>query len=129
MVHCGINRLFFRLAISGEDLAERGPQETSSVVVETVHKVSKAHKGGAGVVLPHFKSNASLVTSKGMGLKKAYLGKQNLFSLSATDAGTYNDAPHTAAEWVAPVPTWFCNGGSSRLFSKEYSIGNPSVKI
>jgi len=72
---------------SGEDLAERGPQETSSVVVETVHKVSKGHKGGSGVVLPHFKSNATLVTSKGMGLKKAYVGKQNLFSISATDAG------------------------------------------
>lgn len=72
---------------SGDDLAERGAQETSSVVVETVHKVSKAHRGGTGVVLPHFKSNATLVTSKGMGLKKAYLGKQNLFSLSATEAG------------------------------------------
>lgn len=68
-------------------MAERGAQETSSVVVETVHKVSKAHKGGSGVVLPHFKSNATLVTSKGMGLKKAYIGKQNLFSLSATNAG------------------------------------------
>ncbi|XP_025198820.1 filamin-A isoform X2 [Melanaphis sacchari] len=77
----------FKVTCTGEDLAERGPQETSSVVVETVHKVSKAHKGGAGVVLPHFKSNASLVTSKGMGLKKAYVGKQNLFSISATDAG------------------------------------------
>lgn len=68
-------------------MAERGPQETSSVVVETVHKVSKSHKGGSGVVLPHFKSNATLVTSKGMGLKKAYIGKQNLFSISAGDAG------------------------------------------
>jgi len=75
---------------SGEDLAERGPQETSSVVVETVHKVSKSHKGGAGVVLPHFKSNATLVTSKGMGLKKAYVGKQNLFSISASDAGNHH---------------------------------------
>lgn len=71
----------------GEDLAERGPQETSSVVVETVHKVSKSHKGAGNVILPHFKSNATLITSKGMGLKKAYLGKQNLFSLSASDAG------------------------------------------
>lgn len=71
---------------SGENLAERGAQETSSVVVETVHKVSKAHKGG-GVVLPHFKSNASMVTSKGMGLKKAYMGKQNLFNINASDAG------------------------------------------
>ncbi|XP_022174561.1 filamin-A isoform X2 [Myzus persicae] len=77
----------FKVTCTGEDLAERGPQETSSVVVETVHKVSKAHKGGAGVVLPHFKSNATLVTSKGMGLKKAYVGKQNLFSISASDAG------------------------------------------
>lgn len=80
------NGLWFE-TFSGDDLAERGPQETSSVVVETVHKISKAHKGGAGVVLPHFKSNATLVTSKGMGLKKAYLGKQNLFSISASDAG------------------------------------------
>ncbi|XP_025412899.1 filamin-A isoform X2 [Sipha flava] len=77
----------FKVVCTGEDLAERGPQETSSVVVETVHKVSKSHKGGSGVVLPHFKSNASLVTSKGMGLKKAYIGKQNLFSISAGDAG------------------------------------------
>ncbi|XP_050062888.1 filamin-A isoform X2 [Aphis gossypii] len=77
----------FKVTCTGEDLAERGPQETSSVVVETVHKVSKSHKGGAGVVLPHFKSNATLVTSKGMGLKKAYVGKQNLFSISASDAG------------------------------------------
>ncbi|XP_060844344.1 filamin-A isoform X4 [Rhopalosiphum padi] len=77
----------FKVTCTGEDLAERGPQETSSVVVETVHKVSKGHKGGSGVVLPHFKSNATLVTSKGMGLKKAYVGKQNLFSISATDAG------------------------------------------
>lgn len=73
---------------AGEDLAERGPQETSSVVVETVHKVSKGNKGGGGVVLPHFKSNATMVTSKGMGLKKAYMGKQNLFSVNASDAGT-----------------------------------------
>ncbi|VVC42331.1 Hypothetical protein CINCED_3A018391 [Cinara cedri] len=77
----------FKVLCTGEDLAERGPQETSSVVVETVHKVSKNHKGAANVVLPHFKSNATLITSKGMGLKKAYLGKQNLFSLSASDAG------------------------------------------
>jgi len=27
------------------------------------------------------------VVSKGMGLKKAYIGKQNQFSICATDAG------------------------------------------
>ncbi|XP_050427022.1 filamin-A isoform X1 [Adelges cooleyi] len=77
----------FKVHCTGDDLAERGAQETSSVVVETVHKVSKGGKGGAGVVLPHFKSNATKVTSKGMGLKKAYLGKQNLFTINASDAG------------------------------------------
>lgn len=40
--------------------------------------------------MPHFKSDASKVVSKGMGLKKAYLGKQNQFTISAGDAGIYN---------------------------------------
>lgn len=72
--------------VTGERLAEEGGQETSSVIVETVAKVSK---GGnrAGVILPIFKSDASKIQSKGMGLKKAYLGKQNQFTLNAGDAG------------------------------------------
>lgn len=37
--------------------------------------------------MPTFKSDASKVTSKGMGLKKAYMGKQNQFTLGAADAG------------------------------------------
>ncbi|XP_062702644.1 filamin-A isoform X5 [Aedes albopictus] len=71
---------------TGDKLAEEGGQETSSVIVETVAKVSK---GGnrTGVILPIFKSDASKVQSKGMGLKKAYLGKQNQFTLNAGDAG------------------------------------------
>lgn len=69
----------------GEDLAERGAQETSSVVVETVQKVAKSRQ--AGPILPLFKSDASKVTSKGMGLKKAYLQKQNMFTVHAGDAG------------------------------------------
>lgn len=68
-------------------MAERGAQETSSIVVETVQKISKSKH--AGPVLPLFKSDASKVTSKGMGLKKAYLGKQNQFTVSAGDAGTF----------------------------------------
>ncbi|XP_066996809.1 filamin-A isoform X6 [Anabrus simplex] len=75
----------FKVNCTGEDLAERGAQETSSVVVETVQKVSK--NKNVGPVLPLFKSDASKVTSKGMGLKKAYLQKQNMFTVHAGDAG------------------------------------------
>ncbi|WP_278924705.1 filamin/ABP280 repeat domain-containing protein, partial [Pseudophaeobacter profundi] len=55
-------------------------------VVETVQKIAK-NKAGQGVVLPLFKSDASKVTCKGMGLKKAYLQKQNMFTVSCADAG------------------------------------------
>ncbi|XP_035708450.1 filamin-A isoform X3 [Folsomia candida] len=75
----------FKVICSGDDLAERGAQETSSVVVETVQKVSKYHSKGP--VLPLFKSDASKVTCKGMGLKKAFMQKQNQFTINATDAG------------------------------------------
>ncbi len=73
--------------VLGDDLAERGAQESSSVVVETVHKVAKNRTQGP--VLPHFKSDASKVTCKGMGLKKAYLQKQNQFTVHAGDAGKW----------------------------------------
>ncbi|XP_071870651.1 filamin A protein cher isoform X5 [Bombus fervidus] len=75
----------FKVPCTGADLAERGAQETSSIVVETVQKISKSKQ--TGPVLPLFKSDASKVTSKGMGLKKAYLGKQNVFTVNAGDAG------------------------------------------
>ncbi|XP_011253233.2 filamin-A isoform X3 [Camponotus floridanus] len=75
----------YKVPCTGADLAERGAQETSSIVVETVQKISKSKN--VGPVLPLFKSDASKVTSKGMGLKKAYLGKQNQFTVSAGDAG------------------------------------------
>ncbi|XP_017790600.1 PREDICTED: filamin-A [Habropoda laboriosa] len=75
----------FKVPCTGADLAERGAQETSSIVVETVQKMSKAKQ--TGPVLPLFKSDASKITSKGMGLKKAYLGKQNQFAVNASDAG------------------------------------------
>ncbi|XP_045507450.1 filamin-A isoform X1 [Colias croceus] len=76
----------FKIEAAGENLAEIGAQETSSVTVETVQKVSKAAQK-QGPVLPHFKSDASKVTSKGMGLKKAYLNKHNQFTVHAGDAG------------------------------------------
>ena len=70
-------------------MAEIGAQETSSVIVETVHKTSKAKV--TGPQLPHFKSDASRVTCKGLGLKKAYLQKQNQFTVQASDAGKNNN--------------------------------------
>ena len=73
------------VTIDGELLASKGVTETSSVMVETVTKMSKK---SSQVSLPVFKSDASKVTSKGMGLKKAYMNKQNTFSISASDAGT-----------------------------------------
>ncbi|XP_018396446.1 PREDICTED: filamin-A isoform X4 [Cyphomyrmex costatus] len=75
----------YKVPCTGADLAERGAQETSSIVVETVQKISKSKQ--TGPVLPLFKSDAGRVTSKGMGLKKAYLGKQNQFTVHAGDAG------------------------------------------
>ncbi|XP_065219553.1 filamin-A isoform X2 [Planococcus citri] len=75
----------FKVKCLGENLAEIGAQETSSVIVETVHKTSKPKV--TGPQLPHFKSDASKVTCKGVGLKKAYLQKQNQFTVQAGDAG------------------------------------------
>ncbi|XP_052835830.1 filamin-A isoform X10 [Drosophila gunungcola] len=76
----------FKVNATGDKLADEGAQETSTVVVETVQKVAKGGKN-TGVHLPTFKSDANKVVSKGMGLKKAYIGKQNQFSICATDAG------------------------------------------
>ncbi|KAJ6639385.1 Filamin-A, partial [Pseudolycoriella hygida] len=75
-----------KIVCSGDNLCEEGAQETSSVIVETVSKYSKG-SNKSGPVLPNFKSDASKVTTKGMGLKKAFLGKQNQFTVGATDAG------------------------------------------
>ncbi|XP_073818008.1 filamin A protein cher isoform X10 [Musca autumnalis] len=76
----------FRVSCEGDKMVDEGAQETSSVVVETVAKVAKGGKN-SGIVMPAFKSDASLVTSKGMGLKKAFMGKTNTFTISATEAG------------------------------------------
>ncbi|XP_041675461.1 filamin-A isoform X4 [Drosophila eugracilis] len=76
----------FKVNATGDKLADEGAQETSTVIVETVQKVAKGGKN-TGVHLPTFKSDATKVVSKGMGLKKAYIGKQNQFSICATDAG------------------------------------------
>lgn len=65
-----------------------GAQESTNVTFDTIEKVSKRDKR-SGPLLPVFKADASKVTIKGMGLKKAFLGKQNQFQVNATDAGLY----------------------------------------
>ncbi|XP_053946397.1 filamin-A isoform X3 [Anastrepha ludens] len=76
----------FKVNCVGDKLADEGAQETSTVIVETVQKLAKGGKN-TGVHMPTFKSDASKITSKGMGLKKAYMGKQNNFTVNATEAG------------------------------------------
>jgi filamin len=47
--------------------------------------------------MPTFKSDASKITSKGMGLKKAYLGKQNQCQVNCMEAGKFSQIPHQMA--------------------------------
>ena len=89
------------MVCTGKEVGDKGGQETSSVVVETVQKISKNSKA-QGPVLPLFKSDASKVTCKGMGLKKAYLQKQNQFTINAGDAGKnfFRRPPKASSEYL-----------------------------
>jgi len=69
------------------EVGEKGVLETASVVVETVRKEAKHKDGPGGPQMPNFKSDSSKVTCKGMGLKKAYLHKQNQFTVCCDQAG------------------------------------------
>lgn len=64
-----------------------GINESSQVVVETVEKVSSKPEEKGGPSLPKFNSDASKVSSKGLGLKKAHPGRQNNFTINASQAG------------------------------------------
>lgn len=78
----------FKVDVTGDELAEKGAKEKSTVTVETVPKVSSKHQEEKqGPALPQFSSDAKKVTSKGMGLKKAFIGRQNQFSVDAGMAG------------------------------------------
>lgn len=76
----------FKIVVTGEKLADGGAQETTTVSVETVAKITKGGKV-VGPLIPQFNSDASKVVSKGMALKKAFVGKQNQFNICATSAG------------------------------------------
>ncbi|XP_066973716.1 filamin-A isoform X15 [Macrobrachium rosenbergii] len=80
----------YKVKCTGDAVADKGTvQESSSVVVETVEKVKSSDKGHGlgGVVIPRFTSDASKVTSKGLGLKKAHINRQNNFTVNASEAG------------------------------------------
>ncbi|UYV73975.1 cher [Cordylochernes scorpioides] len=72
----------FKVNCTGSPVAEAGLAETSSVVVDTVAKQGKTR----GEAMPQFRSDVTKVTSKGMGLKKATLEKQNMFTVNCGNA-------------------------------------------
>lgn len=72
----------------GKSLVDEGGQESTSVSVQTTAKHSKGNKNGPA--LPVFNADASKVTIKGMGIKKAFVGKQNQFTVNASEAGNYS---------------------------------------
>jgi filamin len=76
----------FKITVEGEKLADGGAQETTTVNVDTVIKISKGGRN-VGPIMPIFHSDASKVQAKGLGLKKAYIGKQNTFNLNCSNAG------------------------------------------
>ena len=61
-----------------------GIQEQASCVVETVTKTSIMSKFSS---LPKFESDASRVTCEGNGLKKAFRGKQSVFTVDTSMGG------------------------------------------
>ncbi|XP_031619594.1 filamin-A isoform X3 [Contarinia nasturtii] len=75
----------FRVNCTGKSLVDEGGQESTSVSVQTTAKHSKGNKNGPA--LPVFNADASKVTIKGMGIKKAFVGKQNQFTVNASEAG------------------------------------------
>lgn len=70
---------------SGKAMVDEGGQESTNVSVQTAAKHSKGNKNGPA--LPVFNADATKVTIKGMGIKKAFVGKQNQFTVNCSDAG------------------------------------------
>jgi len=79
----------FKVKVTGEAARTTGGRvaadapESSNVEIDTVAKVGTTKADH----LPNFKSNASKASSKGLGLKKAVLGRANTFTVNCLDAG------------------------------------------
>jgi len=79
----------WKVHCTGHSKAEsaQGVQESSEVTVQTVQKVSSRKDEHQGVTMPKFNSDATKVTARGLGLKKAHPGRQNNFAINASQAG------------------------------------------
>ncbi|GFR00533.1 filamin-A [Trichonephila clavata] len=73
----------FKVPCSGKTLTDVGSKEQSNVTVETSAKQAKQKADH----LPRFRSDPNKVTSKGMGLKKAHLNRNNQFTVNCGEAG------------------------------------------
>lgn len=69
--------------VGTKSIADISDIETAQVVVETVTKHSKNQAS----IMPKFKSEVNRVESKGVGLKRAILNRQNTFNVNASNAG------------------------------------------
>lgn len=70
-------------SVGSKSIADISAGEQSQVVVETVTKQAK----NKGDPMPKFRSDAKMVESKGLGLKRAVLNRQNTFNVNASNAG------------------------------------------
>jgi len=77
----------FQVTCTGKEVVEERITESSTVVVERTHRISKNEWVTTKPTVPMFRSNASKVTSDGMGLKKVDIDQQNVFHVNASDAG------------------------------------------
>ena len=71
------------LLLGTKSIADITTHEQSQVVVETVTK----HSTKQADIMPKFRSDAKQVESKGVGLKRAILNRQNTFNVNASNAG------------------------------------------
>ncbi|KAG9509537.1 Filamin-A [Fragariocoptes setiger] len=84
---CHVNGSPFKVravrAPGSKHVADPGNHETASVVISTTDKQAKQKAEN----VPKFKSDASKVYCKGMGLKKAFVNKPNTLTVNCSDAG------------------------------------------
>uniref|UniRef100_A0A3P8U777 Filamin C n=1 Tax=Amphiprion percula TaxID=161767 RepID=A0A3P8U777_AMPPE len=112
----------FKAKVSGPRLSGgHSLHETSSVLVETVTKLSSSSMGGPFASLPKFSSDASNVVSRGSGLSKAFVGQKNTFTVDCSKAGTNMlmvgvHGPKTPCEEV------YVKHMGSRMYNVTYTV-------
>lgn len=76
----------FKVNIAGKSFGGSGYNENATVNIQAV---AKSGKGAAQDSVPKFKGDASKVECKGQGLKKAFIGRQNMFQVDCSKAGQF----------------------------------------